>query len=232
MDRELQAPLSLECKGTGIPEAWFLGPQAENLELLRELIGSAIDSHAAFRRAFHLEDPTHVTMALRRSPEFEQGVERLRAETAKLLEKLQMSAPFASMRHQGHMLRDQAMPATVGLFAALLYKQNSVAAEASPVTTRIEIEAGNDLCRYRGALGGAEPKVRRGRAACGDPGGAGAGGGTRPGGPALGRGHGLRREHGAADRSRLLMAVGFWSNVGAEIWISRTSRAVVSLSGI
>jgi len=149
-DQELRAPLGLEGAGVGIPEAWFLGPQAENLDLLRELIGAAMDSHAAFRRAFHPEDPTHITPALRRSPEFQQGVERLRTETAKLLEKLQMSAPFASMRYQGHMLWDQAMPATIGLFAALLYNQNNVAAEASPVTTRLEIEAGNDLCRMLG----------------------------------------------------------------------------------
>jgi len=149
-DRTLRAPLGLEGAGEGIPEAWFLGPQAENLDLLRELIGQALDSHAAFRRAFHPEDPTHITAALRRSPEFQLGVDRLRTETAKLLEKLQMSAPFASMRYQGHMLWDQAMPATVGLFAALLYNQNNVAAEASPVTTRLEIEAGNDLCRMLG----------------------------------------------------------------------------------
>jgi len=149
-DRELRAPLGLEGASAGIPEAWFLGPKAENLELLRELLSKALDSHAAFRRAFHPEDPTHITPAVRRSPEFEQGVERLRTETAKLLEKLQMSAPFASMRYQGHMLWDQAIPATVGLFAALLYNQNNVAAEASPVTTRLEIEAGNDLCRMLG----------------------------------------------------------------------------------
>ena len=74
----------------------------------------------------------------------------MRAETAKLLDMLKMSAPFASMRYQGHMLWDQAMPATVGLFAGLLYNQNNVAAEASPVTTRLEIEAGNDLCRMLG----------------------------------------------------------------------------------
>ncbi len=43
-----------------------------------------------------------------------------------------------------------ALLATVGLFAGLLYNQNNVAAEASPVTTRLEIEAGNDLCRMLG----------------------------------------------------------------------------------
>ena len=81
-DSHLRGPLDLEGGGRGIPEAWFLGPKAENLDLLRELIGQAVDSHAAFRQAFHPEDPTHITEAIRASPAYEAGVARLRQETA------------------------------------------------------------------------------------------------------------------------------------------------------
>ena len=52
------------------------------------------------------------------------------------------------------MLWDLALPGLVGLVAGLLYNQNNVAAEASPVTTRLEIEAGLDLCRMLGFEGG------------------------------------------------------------------------------
>ena len=149
-DRELQAPLTLEGGGEGVPEAWFLGPRAENVGILHELIAAAIDSHAEFRRGFHPEDPSHITAAVRHSPGFQAGMDRLRRETHGLLDKLRLSAPFASMRHQGHMLWDQALPAMIGQFAAGLYNQNNVAAEASPVTTRLEIEVGNDLCRMLG----------------------------------------------------------------------------------
>ncbi len=149
-DAALAGPLGLGGRGRGAPEAWFLGPRAENLDLLHELIDAAIDSHAAFRRGFHPEDPTHLTEAVRRSPAFQAGADRLRRETAALLDKLRLSAPFSSMRYQGHMLWDQALPGLVGLVAALLYNQNNVAAEASPVTTRLEIEAGRDLCRMLG----------------------------------------------------------------------------------
>jgi glutamate/tyrosine decarboxylase-like PLP-dependent enzyme len=149
-DDALRVPLELAGATRGMPEAWFLGPRAENLDLLKELIGEALDSHAAFRRGFHPEDPVHITEAMRQSPAFRDGVVRLRSEVASLLEKLRLSAPFTSMRYQGHMLWDQAMPAIVGLFAGMLYNQNNVAAEASPVTTRLEIEVGNDLCRLLG----------------------------------------------------------------------------------
>ena len=150
-DQELHAPLSLAGTGdAGAPETWFLGPRAENAGILVELIVASISSHAEARRAFHPEDPTHVTPKVRASPEYAAGIERLRRETHNLLDKLRLSAPFASMRYQGHMLWDVALPATIGQFAAGLYNQNNVAAEASPVTTRLEVEVGNDLCRMLG----------------------------------------------------------------------------------
>ena len=154
-DKELGKSLGLGGSAPGIPEAWFLGPRAENLDVMREMILQALDSHAAFRRGFHPEDPSHITDAIRQSPAFLEGVQTLRTQLGALLGKLSLSASFTSMRYQGHMLWDQAMPAAIGLFAGMLYNQNNVAAEASPVTTRLEIEVGNDLCRM---LGYAVPK--------------------------------------------------------------------------
>jgi glutamate/tyrosine decarboxylase-like PLP-dependent enzyme len=48
------------------------------------------------------------------------------------------------------MLWDQVLPGIVGYFTGMLYNQNNVAAEASPVTTGIEILVGNDLCKMLG----------------------------------------------------------------------------------
>jgi glutamate/tyrosine decarboxylase-like PLP-dependent enzyme len=159
-DRRLRRTLALGGSGSGAPEAYFLGPKAENLELLRELLGAALDSHVAFRREFHPEDPSHLTEAVCAAPGFGEGVARLRRETAHLLDALRQSAPFASLRYQGHMLWDQALPAIVGQFAGMLYNQNNVAAEASPITTRLEIEVGNDLCRMLGyAVAPDEPEA-------------------------------------------------------------------------
>ena len=149
-DEKLRHALALDGHSAGVPEAWFLGPQAENLDLLKELVIESLDAHASFRRDFHPEDPSHLTNATRRSPAFHHGTDELRTQARKLMRMLRLSAPFASLRYQGHMLWDQAMPATVGMIAALLYNQNNVAAEASPVTTRLEIEAANDLCRMLG----------------------------------------------------------------------------------
>ena len=48
------------------------------------------------------------------------------------------------------MLWDVTIPSVAGYLAAILYNQNNVAAEASPVTTMMEIAVGDDLCRMLG----------------------------------------------------------------------------------
>src|SRR5438094_6723239 len=134
----------------GRPEAWFLGPKAENVAVLRDLVVKALDDHAAYRLAFHREDPERITPRVKGSSEYQAGIAQLTDETSNLLRCLRGSVPFFSMRYPGHMLWNQALPAMVGYFAAMLYNQNNVAAEASPVTTRMEIEVGDELCKMLG----------------------------------------------------------------------------------
>ncbi len=144
------SPLQQPGAAGGLPEAWFLGPKAENDDVLLSLIVQAVAQHCAFRRGFHPEDPVHITNAIKQSPEYRDAIAHLNAQALTLFEKLRHSAPLFSMRYQSHMLWDQALPAVVGYIGALLYNQNNVAAEASPVTTWLEIAVGNDLCRMLG----------------------------------------------------------------------------------
>jgi glutamate/tyrosine decarboxylase-like PLP-dependent enzyme len=142
--------LRLTDEGKGPPAAWFLGPKAENRGLLRELVVQAIEMHSKARRRFHRNDPPAITGRDKNSPDYQMAVNELRKHAKNLFEALEPSAPIWSMRHQGHMLWDQVLPAIVGYFGAMLYNQNNVAAEASPITTELEIEVGNDLCRLLG----------------------------------------------------------------------------------
>lgn len=45
---------------------------------------------------------------------------------------------------------DTAVPANLGYLATILWNQNNCIAEASPVTTEYELEAGSDLCEMIG----------------------------------------------------------------------------------
>ena len=74
----------------------------------------------------------------------------MKSEYSKLLENLKGSVPFFSYRYQAHMNWDLTIPGMLGYFSAMLYNQNNVAAEASPVTSHLEALVGDDLCKMLG----------------------------------------------------------------------------------
>merc|ERR1719483_669919 len=131
--------------------AWFLGPKAENLDLLKSLVTKALDEHAEFRKYKYFPlDPEYVTPNLEKHPAFIEATEDLRNNLDLLCERLKNSVPFSSFRSQGHMLWDTTIASNVGYIAALLYNQNNVASMASGVTLQLEREAAKDLCEMVG----------------------------------------------------------------------------------
>lgn len=146
----LRARLTLNAPGAGLSEAWFLGPKAENADVLTGLIVGAIEKHAEYRRQYKPNDPEFITADVKSSAAYGQAITDLHNYANELWSLLQQSVPLFSMRYQAHMLWDQVLPAVVGYFGAMLYNQNNVAAEASPLTTKLEILVGNDLCQMLG----------------------------------------------------------------------------------
>ncbi|ARV62790.1 decarboxylase [Nostocales cyanobacterium HT-58-2] len=142
--------LNLKTTGSRSVEAWFLGPRAENIEILKELIAEAIDSQAEWRRSYFPKDPCHITEEIKQSPDYQEAITLIKHDYHDLLERLKKSVPFFSMRYQGHMGWDSTIPSVIGYFAGMLYNANNVAFEASTVTTELEIEVGDDLCRMLG----------------------------------------------------------------------------------
>lgn len=139
---------------TPAPTAWFLGPKAENHKHLQDLVAMAVDRHAGFRTAYAPDDPPFATGRQLRGKAHLATCERTRDELDKVLTALGRSVPLASYRNQSHMFWDITLPSAVGYFAGLLFNQNNVAAEASPVTTAMEIEAATQIC----AMLGYDPK--------------------------------------------------------------------------
>jgi glutamate/tyrosine decarboxylase-like PLP-dependent enzyme len=145
-----RSPLRLEGPGLGAPAGWFLGPKAENMKLLLDQLTETVKQHCGYRTSYQPDDPVIITAQEMGTKEYRDTVDLLRKSVADLNEQLMRSAPIFSMRSHGHMLWDQVLPAMVGYFAGMLYNQNNVAAEASPVTTWLEIKVGNDLCQMLG----------------------------------------------------------------------------------
>lgn len=118
--------------------AAFLGPKAENAELLERLLSEVLQDHVFWRRNFHPSDPRLITEQVKRSEEYGQAEARLSDELFQILSELKRGAPLYSPRQVGHMVSDPSIPALVGYFAGLLYNQNNVVSEAAPETVRKE----------------------------------------------------------------------------------------------
>ena len=131
--------------------AWFLGPKAENLELLMSLVTRSLKHHADFRKYKHFPlDPKYITKDIKKEKVFKEAEESLKTNLDQLCHRLKNSVPFANFRFQGQMVWDTTMASNVGYIAALLYNQNNVASMASGVTLQLEREVAGDLCRMVG----------------------------------------------------------------------------------
>jgi glutamate/tyrosine decarboxylase-like PLP-dependent enzyme len=139
-------------KGTPSLAGWFIGPMGENEAVMHEMVGKAVAANAGARREYgqQFRDPVYVTDKIKASAEYKSTIEALETQLDHMLHALHGSIPLSSYRNQSHMYWDCTMPGFVGYFAAMLYNQNNVAAEASPVTTLLEIEVGKDLARMLG----------------------------------------------------------------------------------
>lgn len=131
--------------------AWFIGPKGENGEWFSEMIQNAIAEHTQYRREhYKKDDPAYITDEIKASDEYRGQKEVVERVQSALIEKLHGSVPFYTPRYQAHMLWDVVIPGAVGYMTAMLYNQNNVATEASPATSQMEYEVGQQLCRMMG----------------------------------------------------------------------------------
>jgi glutamate/tyrosine decarboxylase-like PLP-dependent enzyme len=130
--------------------AWFLGPRGENADLLERLVVEALRDHVFWRRNYHPEDGFTIRETDKRQEGYEASVAVLTQELMGLLAELKRDVPFFSGRYKGHMVAEQTIASQIGYFATMLYNPNNIAAEISPVTTRLELEVAADLARMIG----------------------------------------------------------------------------------
>ncbi|KZT07470.1 PLP-dependent transferase [Laetiporus sulphureus 93-53] len=131
--------------------AWFLGPKAENHEVLEEQLRKIVRYFKHGRDSYFPKDPPLITQDMMKSEGYQAAMDRL----DQVLEYLSVmlshhSVPFSSPRYAAHVTGDTSLPATVGYVLGMLYNQNNVSPEASPLTGIIEYVVGQDLCHMLG----------------------------------------------------------------------------------
>lgn len=124
---------------------WFLGPKGENSDIMEHFILEAIRDYVSWRRNFHPEDERIIFKKERRSLEFQESLDNMDDNFRILLDRMKDSFPYFSPRYIAHMASEILIPANIGYFLGMLFNQNNVTSEASPVTTKLEQETIMDL---------------------------------------------------------------------------------------
>jgi len=141
--------------------SYFIGPQAENLGFFQDNLNTIIEQLRQARLNYYPSDGEFISDSIQESAVFQtrtQDVARAVEATSKILGK--HSIPFWNPRYQAHMGMDLSMPAMLGYIATMMYNPNNVAFEASPLTTLIEMEVGNQLCEMFGYRATEDPSKR------------------------------------------------------------------------
>ncbi|PPQ77096.1 hypothetical protein CVT26_004513, partial [Gymnopilus dilepis] len=131
--------------------ASFLGPRAENHKILSDKFADIVKDTLKARKQFFPDDPVFIDEKILESPPFKEQVQRFNSYFEFLSGMLAKHCiPFFSPRYNGHMVTDPLLPATLGYLVGLLWNQNNVTPEASPLTSLVEYRVGQQICRLLG----------------------------------------------------------------------------------
>ncbi|KAL8393901.1 hypothetical protein RB595_003599 [Gaeumannomyces hyphopodioides] len=133
--------------------SWFLGPRAENFDVLKNLFSQVLghQKDARVRLAEASKDPIFITKEMEDLDIYKASVEKLSENMGELsLGLANHSVPFWSPRYNAHMNMDTTLSSIIGYMTAMMYNPNNVALEASPLTTELEKQVGEELCHMLG----------------------------------------------------------------------------------
>ncbi|KAF8813146.1 PLP-dependent transferase [Phlegmacium glaucopus] len=131
--------------------AWFLGPHAENFDVLENIFRNVLYEQEKARTSYFPDDDNYITPSIKATNLFQKNISKLKYVINQLAPRLaQHSIPFWNPRYNGHMNMDTTMPGMAGYLMGMMYNPNNVATEASPLTTVLELHVGVQLCEMVG----------------------------------------------------------------------------------
>lgn len=128
--------------------AWFLGPKAENADLLEEHLLLILRDYIHWRRNYFPGDKILISKKMQK--DLEDKYDAFSQRVIEMLAELRRNFPFYSPRYIAHMLSDTSLPSMIGYFMGMLYNPNNVTPEAATVTVDWEIKACNQILKMLG----------------------------------------------------------------------------------
>lgn len=131
-------------------KSFFLGPQSENSDWLRQQILTILDHWFQWRKDLHAEDGRAISRSDQKLESFKELNKNTQDLVMQLCERFETEIPQFSPRYIGHMYSEITIPAILGHFIALLHNPNNISTEAARVGAIIEDEAIKDLANMLG----------------------------------------------------------------------------------
>ncbi|MCB0349481.1 MAG: hypothetical protein KDD37_11645, partial [Bdellovibrionales bacterium] len=134
--------LDIDCSPEELSlKSFFVGPQAENKEILYNEISMVLDHWIDWRRDFCPNDGFAISGDDQSNPAFQKKIQEMRTHTQSLLDTFSKEIPKFSPRYLGHMFSEISLPSIIGHLIALLHNPNNISKESSRVGINIEKEA-------------------------------------------------------------------------------------------
>ena len=144
--------MSRQCDPNDIAlKSFFLGPQAENAELVTRTFHRIIERWINWRQTRFCEDGRAISDEDKATSEYRADLKKIDSMVEELMHRFESEVPKFSPRYIGHMFSEISLPALFGHCISLLHNPNNVSAEASRVGIKIEREAIDELlmmCGY------------------------------------------------------------------------------------
>lgn len=131
-------------------KSFFLGPKAENQEIVKELISKIFLDWFKWRSELYPEDGKAISEADFSSASFIEKQNDFREKLDELIHRFREEIPTFTPRYIGHMLTEISLPALLGHFITLIHNPNNITGEASRIGIKIEDEAIHELSKMVG----------------------------------------------------------------------------------
>ena len=132
-DRNKDLETELKC--------FFLGPQAENGDWIKEEIQSILNHWIQWRQSLFPGDGQAIPISERKTNEFKARKKRFSETIRELESRLENETPKFTPRYIGHMVSEVSLPAIFGHLMTLLHNPNNATSEVSKVGSQLESEA-------------------------------------------------------------------------------------------
>ena len=134
--------MSKHCDPSDIAlKSFFLGPQAENAEMVSHIFHHIVERWILWRRNRFPDDGCAISNDDQNTREYRNALKKVNTLVDELMSRFEGEVPKFSPRYIGHMFSEISLPALFGHCMTLLHNPNNVSAEASRVGIKIEHEA-------------------------------------------------------------------------------------------